>query len=87
MRDEETYGANIIDILGSSFFLDYTIGEEVRLKLQKIANLYKNREVQEARAEFRYNQTDYAKVIGMIGDEYLRDTMRKMYNEMDQMPV
>lgn len=87
MRDEETYGANIIDILGSSFFLDYTIGEEVRLKLQKIANLYKNREVQEARAEFRYNQTDYAKVIGMIGDEYLRDTMRKMYNEMDKMPV
>lgn len=87
MRDEETYGANIIDILGSSFFLDYTIGEEVRLKLQKIANLYQNRETQEARAEFRYNQTEYEKVIKMIGDDYLRDTMRKMYNEMERMPV
>ena len=87
LKDEETYGANIIDILGSSFFLDYTIGEEVRLKLKKIATLYQNRENQEVRAEFRYNQKDYDKVIGMIGDEYLRDTMRKMYNEMDGMPV
>ena len=87
MRDEETYGANIIDILGSSFFLDYTIGEEVRLRLQKIATLYQNRKDCEARDEFRYNQKDYDKVIGMIGDEYLRDTMRKMYNEMDGMPI
>lgn len=87
MRDEETYGANIIDILGSSFFLDYTIGEEVRLRLQKIATLYQNRKDREARDEFRYHQKDYDKVIGMIGDEYLRDTMRKMYNEMDGMPI
>ena len=87
MGDEETYGANIIDILGGSFFLDYTIGEEVRLKLQNIATLYQSREDREARAEFRYNQTDYDKVIRMIGDEYLKDTMRKMYNEMDRMPV
>lgn len=82
MKDEETYGANIIDILGSSFFLDYTIGEEVRLKLQRIAELYQNREDPATRNEFEHNQSDYNKVIGLIGDEYLRETMRKMYNEM-----
>ena len=61
--------------------------EEVRLKLQSIASLYQNRDNREARAEFRYNQTYYDRVIRMIGDEYLRDTLRKMYKEMDSMPV
>ncbi len=82
MVDEETYGANIIDILGSSFFLDYTIGEEVRLRLKRIALLYQNRETPEARTEFECNKKEFNKIIDLIGDEYLRDTLRKMYNEM-----
>lgn len=82
MTDDETYGANIIDILGSSFFLDYTIGEEVRLKLLRIATLYQNRENPATRNEFMRNQYDFNKIIRLIGDEYLRETMRKMYNEI-----
>lgn len=85
MKDEETYGANIIDILGSSFFLEYTIGEEVRLKLYEIATLYQKRKERKAIANFKQHQSKYCKIISMIGDEFLKETMFKMYNEMIQL--
>lgn len=83
LKDEETYGANIIDILGSSFFLDYTIGEEVHLRLQQIVTLYQERKSQKAQADFRSHKTEYAKIISMIGDEYLKSSLVKIYKEMD----
>ena len=81
-RDEETYGANIIDILGSSFFLDYTIGEEVRLRLYHIAQLHQNRRNPKAQAEYRQRKNEFAKVIAMIGDPYLKDTMNQLMKDM-----
>lgn len=83
IKDEETYGANIIDILGSSFFLDYTIGEEVRLKILHIANLYHAKENHQALEEFGKLKSEYAKVISLIGDEYLKSSLEKMYKEMN----
>lgn len=83
-RDEETYGANIIDILGSSFFLDYTIGEEVRLRLYHIAQLHQNRRTPEAQSEYRQRKNEFAKVIAMIGDPYLKDTMCQLMKDMNK---
>lgn len=83
LKDEETYGANIIDILGSSFFLDYTIGEEVRLKLRHIVTLYQERNSHQAQSDFRSHKTEYAKIISMIGDEYLKSSLERIYKEMD----
>lgn len=82
-NDEETYGANIIDILGNSFFLDYTIGEEVRLKLQHIAELYQKRTEPGMISEYKAKRRVYSKVISFVGDEYLRNMMERMCKEMD----
>lgn len=83
MKDDETYGANIIDILGSSFFLDYTIGEDVRLKLQYIAKLYQERGNPETIKEYKKRKKEFSRMLALVGDEYLKDMMMRMCKEME----
>ena len=63
--------------------MDYTIGEEVRLKLQHIAELYQKRTEPGMISEYKAKRRVYSKVISFVGDEYLRNMMERMCKEMD----
>ena len=82
--DSETYGANIIDILGSSFFLDATIGEEVRMNLKKIATIYGLRGDSVAMNDYKENKSYYKQVVSRLGDIYLKDMMTKVLKDLDR---
>ena len=84
MTDTETYGANIIDILGSSFFLDSTIGEEVRQLLRRIATIYQQQWNQVAMDDYKENRGFYKQVVSRLGDPYLKDMMTKMCKDLDK---
>lgn len=84
LSDSETYGANIIDILGSSFFLDSTIGEEVRQLLKRIATIYQQQWNPVAMDDYRDNRSYYRQVIKRLGDPYLKDMMTKMSKDLDK---
>lgn len=84
IADAETYGANIIDILGSSFFLDSTIGEEVRQQLMRIATIYKQQWNKVAMDDFKQNKGFYNQIISRLGDPYLKEMMMKMFKELSR---
>ncbi len=87
LTDNETYGANIIDILGSSFFLDSTIGEEVRQLLRRIATIYQQRWNPVAKGDYKENRGYYKQVISRLGDPYLKDMMIKMCKDLDRIEI
>ena len=83
--DKETYGANIIDILGSSFFLDSTIGEEVRQNLMRIASIHQEPSNSVVIKEYHKKRSYYRQVVSRLGDPYLKDTMTRMCKDLDKM--
>ena len=85
ITDKETYGANIIDILGNSFFLDSTIGEEVRLRLMRISEIYHKRSNPDIMREYKENRHNYKQVASRLGDPYLKEMMTRMCKNLDKM--
>lgn len=85
MDDSETYGANIIDILGSSFFLDATIGEEVKRKLKHIACIYQHKEDPIFIEDYRKQRNYIKQIVSRLGDAYLKEMMMKMCKELDKL--
>ena len=84
MTDSETFGANIIDILGSSFFLDATIGESVRQVVKQIALVYQERlRNPYAREVFKTGKGYFKQVVARIGDPYLKDMLSRMIKELE----
>lgn len=83
MTDSETFGANIIDILGSSFFLDATIGEAVRRVIQQIALVYQQRWNPFALDVFKTYKGYYKQVVARLGDPYLKDMLGRMIKELE----
>lgn len=85
ISDKETYGANIIDILGSSFFLDSTIGEEVRLQLMHLSKIYHERSNPNLMKEYKRNKRYYKQLVSRLGDPYLKEMMIRMCKDLDKM--
>lgn len=83
----ETFCANIHEMLGNSFFMDYTIGDVARKKVEDILRLYnkfmasKNKQRLIAREAGRWSQYRY--VSGLIADGYLQSLTSRMLDEME----
>ena len=83
----ETFCANIHEMLGNSFFMDYTVGDVARKKVEGILGLYnkfttsKNRQGVVKREAGRWSEYRY--VAGLIADEYLHGLTNRMLDEME----
>lgn len=83
----ETFCANIHEMLGNSFFMDYTVGDVARKKVEEILGLYnkfttsKNKRGVITREVGRWSQYRY--VAGLIADEYLHGLTNRMLDEME----
>ena len=84
LEDSETYGANIIDILGSSFFLESTIGEEVKQQLKHIVCIYQHKEDPTSIEGYRSHRNYIKQIVSRLGDAYLKEMMMKMCKELDK---
>lgn len=83
MTDSETFGANIIDILGNSFFLEATIGEAVKKVIEEIALIYQQKWNPYAQQMYKSSRGYYKQVVTKLGDPYLKDMMGRMIREID----
>lgn len=82
---KETLGANIYDLLKSSFFLEYAIGDLVQKKLQDILKIYYEEDPKKQREMFQKNKEEYRYTINHLGEDYLRHSFQDMYDQMEYM--
>lgn len=82
----ETFCGNINDMLDHPFFMDYTVGEVAREKIEEIIDLYES-----AVENHQVLPTDIAKrmkryryIANLIGDSYIRDSIKEMLKRIKQ---
>ena len=98
-REEEkrTFGANIYDLLNSSFFMDDSIGELAKSNIELFAQAYhlqieewkkadskgENREANPFCLPFVKENAETTRYIcSIVGDDYLREQMTDMFDEL-----
>ena len=98
-REEEkrTFGANIYDLLNSSFFMDDSIGELAKSRITLFAQAYhlqmEEWRIEDSKGEKREanpNSLPFVKenadttryICSIVGDDYLREQMTDMFDEL-----
>lgn len=78
-----TFAANIYDLLKSSFFMKTGIGEFASSKIKDFLNVYHETDKNKRRLSFLEKRNKFKYVVTIIGDPYLHDSLKRMFNEMD----
>lgn len=85
---KETFCANIHEMLGNSFFMDYTVGDLAREQVEEIMGLYNKYLDSENKSELitkhAENWDRYRYVISLVADEYLHGLVNRMLDEMSR---
>lgn len=79
---DKTFGANIIEMLGSSFFMDYTIGAYAQKQIEDVICIYNLDSKEERKQEFAAKNTMIRFMADNVADDYLRNEIKSMYYEM-----
>ena len=84
MNVKGTLGANIIELLGDSFFLSSVIGNVASREIQKIVNLYQAAKREEDITNtFKKNKERFKYVYKYVADPYLKDLVGRMLDYME----
>ena len=67
---EQTFGANIYDLLKNQFFMSAPVGEIARVRINKIIEYANSNSISE--------ELDYNKIVELLGDSYLRNSLKYM---------
>lgn len=74
----ETFCANIHDMLGQSFFMEYSMGQIAQTEIEEIFRQYnKNQRINEKDLE------RYKYVASIVGDEYLHSTLERVIKKLE----
>lgn len=79
--NEQTYCANIYDLLKNSFFLEYPMGEAARRKLTDIVRAFNDNNV-ELKEKICNNADFYTYLKSIIADRIIRDSMSMMIDSI-----
>ena len=84
---DETFCANIHEMLNQSFFMHYTMGEVSQTAIEEFFSAYKDftssdnkQEFANAIGDFQFGKFEYLSI--KVADEYLRKTINRMLEEM-----
>lgn len=84
MNVKGTLGANIIELLGDSFFLSSVIGNVASREIQKIVNLYQAAKREEDITNtFKKNKERFKYVYKYVADPYLKDLVGRILDYME----
>lgn len=67
---EQTFGANIYDLLKNQFFMSAPVGEIARRRINEIIEYANSQSISE--------ELDYNKIVELLGDSYLRNSLKYM---------
>lgn len=82
----ETFCGNINDLLDSPFFMDYSIGEVARQKVNDIISLYDTVVVnhQEQPEDVKVRLYYARNVVRRVGDAYIKKSLEQMLRELER---
>lgn len=83
-EDQHTFGANIYDLLKSSFFMDYTIGDFARQKIDDLIEIFNIADPLKKQTSFLKRKEELRFTAEYISDEYLQKTLRYMYETLEK---
>jgi hypothetical protein len=87
-KEKETFCGNIHEMLGSSFFMEYSIGDVAKENVEEIIKLYNkkdaNDEYENNSRQYRDNQLRYNYIASIIADDYLKKRVKAMVAELHQ---
>lgn len=75
----ETFCANIHEMLGQNFFMEYTMGQIAQEEIEEIFNKYNNN-LPISKKEW----TRYMYVASIVGDEYLCSVLKRVMKKLEQ---
>lgn len=80
----ETFCGNIVDMLDSPFFMDYSIGRVAQMKVQEIIYFYEAIVVKHGSIPNDVNNklSRYTRIVNLIGDKYIKNSLKEMMNEL-----
>ena len=85
--EKETLGANILDMLGESFFMESTIGELLNYKIDKILKIYDSYKSNRSNGQWKrqYERIkDVLKMLSeMVSDNYIQSSLKYIMDELE----
>lgn len=82
---EGTLGANIIELLGNSFFLSSVIGKVATQELTKLVSLYQRAEDgEDVRSEFGNMKERFKYLLKYLADPYLKSLAQRRFDELKE---
>jgi hypothetical protein len=89
-KEKETFCGNIREMLGSSFFMEYSTGDVAIENVEEIIKLYNKKDTKDEyenknnSRQYRDNQLRYNYIASIIADDYLKKRVKAMVAEMHQ---
>ncbi len=79
-KQNQTFAANIHDLLYNQFFIESPIGEVAHSSVKKIVDMYneENKLLQKDKELFYENVGYYRNLVDYIGEKYLQNTLTEM---------
>ena len=82
---ENTFGANIIEMLGNSFFMNSVIGNVATNEIQNLLQLYHNMKAgNNIKTEFRLNKSRFKYLSEYIAEPYIKNLVIRIIEELRQ---
>lgn len=78
-----TFAANIYDLLKSSFFMKTGIGDFASHKIQNLLRTYHEIDKSKRKSNFLRNRDIFEYTVSVIGDPYLHDSLKQIFDELD----
>lgn len=81
-----TLGGNIMEMLSNSFFMKNSIGDVIKEEITSIVDMY-NKAIREninVKNDYKNKHMRFAYILNNIGDEFLKDMLTKMVNDISK---
>lgn len=89
-KGDNTFGENIHQMLTDGFFIENTIGEFAKSRINEIASFYKkvidskNDDRIELIKEYKINSKNFIETIALIGEDYIRNILSNHIAEIEK---
>jgi len=81
---DNTFAENVHEILSNGFFLNNTMGEFARSKIQDFLAFEKEDNLDSKKLKYNEKRTDFVKLIDLVGEKYISNILKNHLEVLDK---
>ncbi|MDG5492918.1 AAA family ATPase [Psychroserpens sp. SPM9] len=81
---DNTFAENVHEILSNGFFLNNTMGEFARSKIQDFLAFEKEGNLDSKKLKYNEKRTDFVKLIDLVGEKYISNILKNHLEVLDK---